>query len=111
MSLDTDFAENILGNRVIQFLDRQETQFPHLMRLSMDFSFCVLEQLHNNTEQPEHTFTLVTNDYRTTDEAPITPSFDSLMELNEYVGENMVEILHDYLFGFVEDDIQQAAQA
>lgn len=96
-----------LGSREVQFLDRQESRFPHLMRLSMDFSFRVLENLKTDTaDLPNKSYTLVTDDYRRCDNAAITDDFECLSSLNEHVGTNMVEILHDYLFGFVEDDIQ-----
>ncbi len=93
-------------SREVQFLNRQESRFPHLLRLSLDFSFQVLE-VASSSSQGNH-FVLVTGDYRQTEIEPITPVFSTLSELNEYVGNNMVDILHDYLFGFVEEDIQMA---
>ena len=93
-------------SREVQFLNRQESRFPHLLRLSMDFSFRILEVTSNLNY--EKCFVLVTDDYRQVDIEPITPSFSTLRELNEHVGANMVDILHDYLFGFVEEDIQMA---
>jgi len=109
MSVANCIQDSQIGSREIQFLDRQESRFPHLMRLSMDFSFRVLERLKMDTDGATiKRYTLVTNDYRRSDEAPITDDFESLQYLNEHVGNNMIEILHDYLFGFVEDDIQTA---
>jgi len=109
MSAANCIADSQIGSREIQFLDRQESRFPHLMRLSMDFSFHVLERLKvDEAGASFKRYALVTNDYRRTDEAPITGDFESLQYLNEHVGNNMIEILHDYLFGFVEDDIQTA---
>lgn len=99
---------SILGGREVRFLDRQESNYPHLMRLAMDFGFRVLETLHLKSDQPVKSFVLVTDDYRSRDAEEITPRFASLKELNDHIGENMVDILHDYLFGFVEDDIQMA---
>lgn len=102
VSTQLDFSRS----REVQFLNRQESRFPHLLRLSMDFSFQVLE-VTSDTARHKH-FVLVTGDYRQIDIEPITPVFSTLSELNEYVGNNMVDILHDYLFGFVEEDIQMA---
>jgi len=109
MSVANCIQDSQVGSREIQFLDRQESRFPHLMRLSKDFSFHVLERLKLSEDGAniKH-YALVTNDYRRADAAPITDDFESLQNLNEHVGNNMVEILHDYLFGFVEDDIQTA---
>ncbi len=101
-SATIDFALS----REIQFLNRQESRFPHILRLSMDFSFRALEITTKTSF--EKRFVLVTDDYRQVDIEPITPTFSTLGELNEYVGDNMVDILHDYLFGFVEEDIQMA---
>ncbi len=95
----------ILASREIRFLNRQETRFPHLMRLSMDFNFRVLEVL-NQTRHPLKQYVLVTEDYRS-DGDSITPAFTSMQTLNQYVGDNMVDILHDYLFGFTDEDPQQ----
>lgn len=100
---------DLLGSREIQFLNREESLFPHLLRLSMDFSFRILEVL-NQGEPPTKHYLLVTDDYRHKALEAITPAFDSLQSLNDYVGQNMVDILHDYLFGFVEDDIRMAGQ-
>ncbi len=102
VSAPVDFSRS----REVQFLNRQESRFPHLLRLSMDFSFQVLE-VAAESSFGKH-FVLVTGDYRQVDIEPITPVFSTLSELNEYVGNNMVDILHDYLFGFVEEDIQMA---
>ncbi len=102
MSSPTDFSRS----REVQFLNREESRFPHLLRLSLDFSFQVLEVAL--TTKTEKHFVLVTDDYRSTELESITPAFSTLADLNEYVGENMIDILHDYLFGFVEEDIQMA---
>lgn len=102
MSSPTDFSHS----REVQFLNREESRFPHLLRLSLDFSFQVLEVVL--TTEPEKRFVLVTDDYRSTELESITPQFSTLAELNDYVGDNMIDILHDYLFGFVEEDIQMA---
>ncbi len=102
ISSATDFSRS----REVQFLNREESRFPHLLRLSLDFSFQVLEVVP--TAKTEKHFVLVTDDYRSTELESITPPFSTLAELNGYVGENMIDILHNYLFGFVEEDIQMA---
>ncbi len=112
MAVTPRVSESLLGGREIRFLDRQESNYPHLMRLALDFGFRVLETLQVKKDQPVKSFVLVTDDYRTIDTEAISPNFESLKALDSHIGENMVDILHDYLFGFVEDDIQLAqAQA
>lgn len=95
------------GSREVQFLNREQSRFPHLLRLSLDFSFRVLEIIQQS-DSPTKSYVLITDDYRQVDIEAISPDFSTLGALNEYVGENMVDILHDYLFGFVEEDIQMA---
>lgn len=112
MAVTPRVSESLLGGREIRFLDRQESNYPHLMRLALDFGFRVLETLQVKKDQPVKSFVLVTDDYRTIDTEAISPNFESLKALDSHIGENMVDILHDYLFGFVEDDIHLAqAQA
>lgn len=77
------------GDKEVQFINRQESAFPHLMRLCMDFNFRVVDS--------ENQFRL------TTACETITPAFASLTELESYVHGNMVDILHDYLFMGLED--------
>lgn len=130
-------ADELLGSREMRFIDRQETNFPNLMRLCMDFDFCVLQLLHRSSLTGSATgpvissadgsstdpitsadpinradnspvnksFILVTRDYRLTPTAAISPSFDQLEQLETYVRLHQVDILHDYLFGFVDEDI------
>jgi hypothetical protein len=112
MAVTPRVSESLLGGREIRFLDRQESNYPHLMRLALDFGFRVLETLQVKKDQPVKSFVLVTDDYRTIDTEAISPNFESLKALDSHIGDNMVDILHDYLFGFVEDDIHLAqAQA
>lgn len=99
-------ANELLGSREIRFIDRQETNFPNLMRLCMDFDFCVLQLLHRTSVPAANkSFVLVTRDYRLTPTAAISPSFAELEQLETYVRTHQVDILHDYLFGFVDEDI------
>lgn len=96
----------LLGSREIRFLDRQSTNYPNLMRLCLDFDFCVLQLLHDSTVPAEgKPFVVATQDYRTTPTAAITPACTSLEQLEEYITHHLVDILHDYLFGFVDEDI------
>lgn len=96
----------LLGSREIRFLDRQSTNYPNLMRLCLDFDFCVLQLLHNSEAPTEgKSFVVAAQDYRTAPTAAITPACASLEQLEEYITHHMVDILHDYLFGLMDDDI------
>ncbi len=99
-------TEEFKASREVRFLNRQETRFPHLLRLCMDFSFRVLETVDQSALNKR--FLLVTDDYRHVDIEAISPFCDSLTELDSYVASNMVDILHDYLFGLVDEDIKMA---
>lgn len=96
---------DLLGCRELQFLSREESLFPHLLRLSLDFNFRVLECLSRSAE-PTKQYLLAADDF-SCGTGPITPVFSSLKELNHYVGEHMIDILHDYLFGAAEEDTGQ----
>ncbi|MBB3166845.1 hypothetical protein [Simiduia aestuariiviva] len=75
------------GEKEVHFASRQETLYPHLMRLCMDFNFRVVE--HRG-------FQLAPQDIH----APsITPAFDDLAALESHVHRHMVDILHSYLGG------------
>lgn len=99
----------LLGSREIRFLDRQTSNYPNLMRLCLDFDFCVVQLMHK-TKVPaaSQSFLLTTKDYRTTASAAITPAFANLAQLENYVTHHQVDILHDYLFGFVDEDIARS---
>lgn len=102
MATSPTLPSDIIGSRKVQFLNRQESMFPHLLRLSLDFNFHVLELLKNSPTGVKQ-YILAVDDFFN-DENVVTPAFDSLQELNLHVGEAMVDILHDYLFGVQEED-------
>lgn len=98
--------DDLMGSREIRFIDRQETNYPSLMRLCLDFDFCVLQLLHKTpVPTANKSFVLVTRDYRLTPTAAISPAFSQMDQLESYVRLHQVDILHDYLFGFVDEDI------
>ena len=104
-------TSDLLGSREIRFLRREESNYPILMRLCMDFEFRVVQlQRRLDSELTEHalseaqTFVLAPEDYRIS-AATITPELETLEKLEEYVKQNQVDILHDYLFGGSEDNL------
>jgi hypothetical protein len=73
------------GEREVRFTDRQETTYPHLMRLCLDFNFRVLQRGANSYQ------------LSTDDAAIMTPAFDQLAALECHVHQHLVDILHSYL--------------
>jgi hypothetical protein len=115
MSNESLKTEDLLGSRELRFLDRTESRYPNLMRMCMDFDFCVLQlqrrvysHITNRYLTDSQSFVLVTNDYRTSNAAGITPVCNTLRKLEEYVTQHQVDILHDYLFGVTDDDVPSA---
>lgn len=97
----------LLGSREIRFIDRKESNYPNLMRMCMDFDFCVLQLQHRlNDANPAdaQAFVLTTHDYRTNPTPAITPICETLDSLEDYVTRHQVDILHDYLFGVTDEE-------
>lgn len=108
-------TEELLGSREIRFIDRKESNYPNLMRMCMDFDFCVLQlqrkvysHITNRYLSDSQAFVLTTQDYRTNDTPAITPICDTLAKLEDYVTRHQVDILHDYLFGAMNEDASSA---
>ena len=108
-------TEELLGSREIRFIDRKESNYPNLMRMCMDFDFCVLQlqrkvysHITNRYLSDSQAFVLTTQDYRTNDTPAITPICETLDKLEEYVTRHQVDILHDYLFGATNEDASNA---
>lgn len=108
MTIDNSSSINFAGAREIQFLTREDTRFPNLMRVCADFNFRVLETLSLSDTTPQKSFVLVTDDYRQTDIQAIAPHCSTLKALDAHVEKHMTDILHDYLFGFVDEEMAMA---
>lgn len=98
--------DDLIGCREIRFINRQESNYPTLMRLVMDFDCCVL-QLQQRTYShislrlvpTAPTFIVASKDYTATAINALTPTCASLQKLESYALVHQVDILHDYLFG------------
>ena len=86
-----------LTGKEVQFLSRDELDYPQLTRLCLDFDFRVLGV---NPDSPAKTiqYLISEKNYRQRDLSPITPLFDSLAELEHYTNAHIIDILHDTLF-------------
>ena len=83
-----------LNSKEVQFLSRDEHDYPQLMRLCLDFDFRVLGVNANSATQ----YLISDKHYRDQDLNPITPLFNSLAELEHYTNAHIIDILHDTLF-------------
>lgn len=86
--MSVQLLETDAGEKEVRFASRQESAYPHLMRLCLDFNFRV-RQCHT------HQYQLVLHHHQT----PITPAFSKLESLEAHVHQHMVDILHNYLCG------------
>lgn len=93
---------DVLGRREVRFTNRQESIYPNLMRFCLDFKFRVqqlLIQPDRDGDAPQTALMLMSQDEGDAHAEAITPAFDTLEQLERYVDDNQVDILHDYLFG------------
>ena len=97
---------SLLGGREIHLLDDQPSSFPQLQRLRREFDFRILEIRLDGNTTPH--FVLVTGSYRSVPTAALSPAMGSLAQLDTYAGENLERIKSDFLFGFVDEDIDRA---
>lgn len=86
-----------LSGREVQFLSRDELDYPQLTRLCLDFDFRVLG-VPADTADDSTQYLISESHYRRQDLNPITPLFDSLAELERYTNAHIIDILHDTLF-------------
>jgi hypothetical protein len=96
---------DLIGSKEIRFVSRQESTYPQLMRMCLDFDFRVLQIPGSSSPQQ---FVLSTGHLDSANDAAMTPPFESLLQLDAYVARNQVDILHQYLFGIVEGDVANA---
>ncbi|MBU2886635.1 hypothetical protein KO507_12755 [Gilvimarinus agarilyticus] len=98
-------SQALLGSREIRFNNRQESIYPNLMRFCLDFKFKVLQLLlspASETAAPARVVVMTKADFTGDPDCAITPAFTELEQLERYVADNQVDILHDYLFGLDE---------
>jgi hypothetical protein len=105
MSLKSLTPADLTGSREIHFSNRQESDYPTLMRFSLDFNLRVLQlqrdiDSHSSQRPPQilPEFLLVCTKHSRSGIA-FTPTCASLQALEEYVANHQTDILHDYLFG------------
>ncbi|WP_339896660.1 hypothetical protein [uncultured Gilvimarinus sp.] len=102
----------LLGSRELRFHNRQESSYPNLMRFCLDFKFKVLQLLFSPPDSdaaPIKVVVMTRADYSGDPNSAITPAFADLNQLERYVADNQVDILHDYLFGV--EELAEASEA
>ena len=107
MPYPTLHNDDIRDSRQINFISREEPNFPQLMRFCMDFDFCVLELQRKSFSHiskrylaVEPAFVLVNSNYRDNC-ITYSPHCNTLLELEAYSCTHYVDILHTHLFGNV----------
>ncbi len=103
-------ADDILGSREISFTNRKDSIHPQLMRLCMDFELVVLQVQRRSFSHiskrflPTNNAFLISNrDYRTTGQV-FSPWCDTMMDLEIFARKNHVDILHDHIFGDINEN-------
>jgi len=120
---------NIVCGTEVSFLDRDEANYPQLMRLHLDFDFRVLslsnpahggDQVQGNplpallntaaanepalkSSEQSARYLVTFNTHRDKDVPTITPVFSSLPELESYANDNIVDILNKLVVDAPED--------
>jgi N-formylglutamate amidohydrolase len=99
--------EELMGSLEIIFKNRQEFNYPQLMRLSLDFEVCILQLQHQVFSHitkrflpTEPLFILTDRNYLSSC-ATYSPRCNSLSELEAYASVHHVDILHEHLFGSI----------
>jgi len=89
----------------VAFEQGQEANYPQLKRLQSDFGFHIF---HNKARYGG--YRMGSDDYLDQGAVTVTPTFDTLLELEQHVGKNMVDILYSYLFGIPNEEIKDLQQ-
>lgn len=99
----------VLAGREVQLLNQEQSRFTQLTRLTQDFDLCIFEALIEAGAKGRHckSFALVTARHQQTEQRALTPSFSSLIELEQHLADNFTKILDEYLFDQVMADIDQ----
>lgn len=102
----TDSNVRIFGGREISIPQHQRNSYANICTLQTDLDLVLLEVLEDAEHQPRKRYTLTTVSYRLSDQEPVTPLLESLEELDLHIAANMNDIIQEYLFGFVEEDLE-----
>ncbi len=97
----------------IQLNDFDPSDYPQLNRLCNDFGFIVISVPAAANQSPPqlqgHIFQLCDDSSYNSNSAQahnsISPGFDTLTELEQYIDNNMVDLLHDHLFSSIESEL------
>ena len=99
--------DDILGSKEISFKHRRDLQCPQLLRLTTDFDMVVLEvqrrafsHISKRLLPTSFAYVITNRDYPAQG-VVFSPLMDTLTELEIFAKKNHVDILHDHLFGDV----------
>ncbi|WP_299977718.1 hypothetical protein [uncultured Pseudoteredinibacter sp.] len=81
------------------FNSQQEALYPMLLRMQQDFDFKVVVKAG--------AYLLSTREYLDINSVEVSPSFQTLDALEQYINKNMVDILYSYLFDIPSQDVKE----
>ena len=88
----------LISGDIVNFLGIDESEYPQLTRLYIEFDFRVIEVSKiDGIALPTSQF-IVTFRNRCAEDRAVTPLFDSLDELERHTDENVVDILQKTVF-------------
>jgi hypothetical protein len=96
----------VLGGREIAIPTHKRDHYAHINNLQTDLDLVLLEMLDIEDGSPRKRYTLATVNYRLADQEAVTPVFECLESMNAYIAEHVHDIIQNYLFGFVEEDMK-----
>lgn len=107
--VDNSFAsrpsDEVYWLRVVQPQNTWRSQYPKIWQLVHEFDICVLERLRQASLAGNIDFVLATrtscsNGFRViTGHCYLSPAFTDLAQLELYLGEYLVDLLHTHFFG------------
>ncbi|RYH63667.1 MAG: hypothetical protein EON54_07675 [Alcaligenaceae bacterium] len=98
-------ADGVFWLRVVSPDNSWRVQYPKIWQLVQEFDICVLERLREASLIGNIDFVLATrtscsNGFRViTGHCYLSPAFAQLAELEIYLGEHLVDLLHVHFFG------------
>lgn len=98
-------ADEVFWLRVLQPDNNWQVHFPKIWRLLHEFDICVLERLRQASLVGAKDYVLATrtscsNGFRViTGHCYLSPAFGQLEEIEFYLGEHLVDLLHMHFFG------------
>jgi hypothetical protein len=107
-ALDSRAVDDVFWLRVVSPDSQWRQQFPKIWQLVNEFDICILERLRQASLIGTTDFVLATrtscsNGFRViTGHCYLSPAFNQLEDMEFYLGEYLVDLLHIHFFGNAE---------